>query len=132
MSHKKPTKQSSTGWGGVSSRAVDGHFCGWWACKTTTHSKSKKNNWWYVDLQKPHRVHLVLVHNRLDACCASRLNGAQVYVDRYRCGTIKYKKGVSVYPINCGGRKGRFVKIVHKSNYLQLVEVQVLGIPASK
>ena len=51
ISEKKPTKQSKTGWGGTSQRAVDGNVDGNCIRTTPTKSKSAKNNWWQVDLQ---------------------------------------------------------------------------------
>ena len=48
-------------------------------------------------------------------------------MDSHLCGTIKWNAGQNVYPIDCGGRTGRIVKIVQKTNYLTLAEVQVFG-----
>jgi hypothetical protein len=48
-------------------------------------------------------------------------------LDKYLCGTIKWNSGQNVYPINCGGRTGRYVKVVQNKNYLTLAEVQVFG-----
>ena len=51
----------------------------------------------------------------------------QVYLDGYRCGIITWNAGQNVYPIDCGGRTGRIVKVVQNKNYLTLAEVQVFG-----
>ena len=51
----------------------------------------------------------------------------QVYLDKKLCGTVVYYPDRHVYPISCGGRSGRVVKIVQKNNYLTLAEVQVFG-----
>ena len=122
-----PTKQSSTGWGGKSSRAVDGNTNGHYGVRTSTHSRAKKNNWWQVDLLHKYPIHLVVIHNRWD-CCQKRIDGAEVWVGKKKCGTVKYLPGVHVYPINCKGAKGRIIKVVQKKNYLTLAEVQVIMI----
>eukprot|EP00116_Pleurobrachia_bachei_P012307 sb/3472569/ len=46
----KETKQSSTGWGGVSSRAVDGETSGNWGHGSCTHGNNRGLQWWEVDL----------------------------------------------------------------------------------
>ena len=127
LSQGRPTKQNSVGWGGVPQRAVDGNVDGQWRAGTSTHSRTNRNNWWQVDLQARNKVYLILIHNRVD-CCQNRLNGAQVYLDKHLCGTIKWNSGQIVYSINCGGKTGRFVKVVQKKNYLTLAEVQVFGL----
>jgi len=125
LSYHKPSTMLTTGHGGVASRAVDGNANGWWKTGTGIHTAGKKHAW-QVDLEKVYPVYTVIVHNRWDNCCTSRINGAKVYVDTHLCGTIKYKKGVSVYPVNCGGKKGRIVKITHKT-IINIAEVEVLG-----
>lgn len=49
LAYKKPTSQSSTGWGGVPERAVDGKESGIWNHGTCTHTNGA--GWWMVDLQ---------------------------------------------------------------------------------
>ena len=51
-------------------------------------------------------------------------------MDKHLCGTITWNADKNVYPIDCGGRTGRIVKVVQNKNYLTLAEVQVFG-PAS-
>ena len=70
-------------------------------------------NWWQVDLQGIYPVYLVVIHNRWDGCCQSRINKAVVTLDGTKCGVVNWMKGITVYPISCGGRKGRIVKITH-------------------
>ena len=77
LSLNKPTSQSSTGWGGKSSRAVDGNPNGHYGRRTSTHTRTPKNSWWQVNLQKAHPIHLVIIHNRVD-CCHNRIDGAKV------------------------------------------------------
>ena len=80
LSHKKKTKQSSTGWGGVPSRAVDGNPDGVYGRKSVSHSRKKRNNWWLVDLGEKKHINLVLVYNRADRCCAKRISGTKVWI----------------------------------------------------
>ena len=40
---------------------------------------------------------------------------------------MHWQSSQSVYPINCGGKSGRIVKVVQNKNYLTLAEVQVFG-----
>ena len=131
LSMKRPTKSSSVGWGGVPQRAVDGNVDGAYSARTSQHSKVNKNNWWQVDLQRKYKVYLVLIHNRADACCRDRINGAQVFLDKQLCGTVQWNAFENVYPINCGGKTGQIVKVVQKDNYLTLAEVQVFGTRAA-
>ena len=126
LSQGRPTKQDSVGWGGQPSRAVDGNANGQWGSGTSSHTARNKNSWWQVDLQGTHAVYLVVIHNRWD-CCQDRINGAVVKVDKHVCGTVKYNKALRVYPISCGGAKGRIVRIEQPKNYLTLAEVQVFG-----
>ena len=127
LSSKRPTKASSVGWGGVPQKAVDGNVAGAYGAGTTYHSKSNKDNWWQVDLQRKYKVYMVLIHNRADACCKSRINGAQVFLDKQLCGTIQWNAFENTYPVNCDGKAGQVVKVVQKDNYLALAEVQVFG-----
>ena len=48
-------------------------------------------------------------------------------MDNYKCGEIEYHRGVTMYPINCGGRAGRIVKVKQPHDFLHLAEVQVFG-----
>ncbi len=46
----KPTAESNEGWGGQSSRAVDGNTNGNWLGGSCTHTTNSPNNYWTVDL----------------------------------------------------------------------------------
>src|SRR4051812_10353384 len=46
----KPTSQSSTGYGGDPSRAVDGNTSGVWTNNSVTHTNFGHQPWWQVDL----------------------------------------------------------------------------------
>ena len=51
----------------------------------------------------------------------------QVYVGSKKVGTLRWRKGVDVYMFPCNGAAGSFVKVVHKSNWLHMAEIQVFG-----
>ena len=130
LSHKQPTKSGPQGWGGKSSRAVDGNTSGSWKHGSCTHSKAPKGtgNWWRVDFKRgkgPYRIHTVRIWNRKD-CCSERIHGAQVYAGRHQCGVVHYA-GDHFHDVDCGGREARHVTIRQPHNYLTLCEVQVYG-----
>ena len=64
----KPTFQASTGYSGVSSRAVDGNKDTHYGGGSCTHTKIEVNPWWAVDLQWSgvHVVGQVNITNRGD------------------------------------------------------------------
>ena len=78
-----PTSQTSVGWSGAASRAVDGKSNGVWSQATCTHSANAGKNHWQVDLLDEKSVSKVVIHNRRD-CCQDRIDGAQV-----NCSFIK-------------------------------------------
>ena len=48
-------------------------------CRSVTHSKTNKDNWWAVDLGKVYAVNMVVLYNRQD-CCQDRIDGATVSI----------------------------------------------------
>lgn len=76
---QKPTSQSTTAHGGVSSRAVDGNTSGIWNDGSITHTTSQTNPWWRVDLGDNYILSSISVFNRTN-CCTGRLTGAKVMV----------------------------------------------------
>merc|ERR1711977_457340 len=81
--------QSSMGWGGVASRAIDGKTNGQWSGRSCTHSRYNKNNWWKLEFDSPVSVNAVKIYNRMD-CCQNRINGAEVYAGEVLCGKIEF------------------------------------------
>lgn len=69
--------QSSTGYGGVPSRAIDGNTSGTWSNGSVTHTNTESNPWWELDMGFSNKVYQIDIHNRTD-CCSSRLNGVIV------------------------------------------------------
>ena len=60
----KPTFQSSTGWRGDSSKAVDGDRTTAFGNGLCTHTVFAPTPWWAVDLQQQYLVHRVDLTNR--------------------------------------------------------------------
>lgn len=73
----KSASQSSTDFGGVASRAVDGNTSGVFNAGSVTHTLTQSNPWWKVDLGTDNFVMSVDIFNRTD-CCGDRLGGSVV------------------------------------------------------
>jgi hypothetical protein len=71
--------QSTTGWGGIASRAVDGNTNGnFWNNSVTHTSGTEENPWWILDLGSGiatfgTAIDKIVIYNRTD-CCAERLD----------------------------------------------------------
>ncbi len=128
----KPARQSSIGWNGQASRAVDGNTNGhFFNGNTVTHTQNTLNPWWEVDLQQTHAINRVHFFNRTD-CCGERLNGAIVILyDANRREIRRYAIGRAqrVNPVHFGvwARHVRVQLPGGNRNHLSLAEVQVLG-----
>ena len=137
-----PAKQSSTGWGGVASRAVDGDTNGNYSARSrsVTHTGKMSNPWWEVDLGVKYDITRIEIWNRTD-CCSSRLNNFYITVSNISGPNgQRYFKGRRYYDANqnpeipwsfTGKRRGRFVRIqrIVTDDYLSLAEVKVYGTP---
>jgi hypothetical protein len=137
----KTTTQSSTGFGGVSARAVDGNTNGNWAVNSVTHTNSSANAWWQVDLGAVQQIVQIKIWNRTD-CCGERLSNFYVLVssDPFASTDLNStlsQPGVSAFPApsQAGtpttvtvGKPGRFVRVqLVGTNYLSLAEVEVIA-----
>lgn len=56
--------QSSTGWEGAASRAIDGNTSGDYSAGSVTHTESEADAWWRCEFAGPRRVARVVIHNR--------------------------------------------------------------------
>merc|ERR1712109_75945 len=128
----KPTTQSRTSHGGVSSRAVDGNTNGNWNNRSVTHTPRMSNPSWSVDLRGKYRIDEIKVYNRQD-CCTYRLSGFKVIVwdasdeaftYTHAGGTPARVTTISVPP-TVGGRVE--VKLEGNNKILSLAEVEVFG-----
>ena len=71
--------QSSTDFGGVASRAIDGDSNPLWSSGTLTHTADLANSWWEVDLGGTYVIGGVRLFNRGD-CCWQRLSNFRVSI----------------------------------------------------
>ncbi|BDD08500.1 hypothetical protein FUAX_09320 [Fulvitalea axinellae] len=137
------TSQSSTGWGGLSPRAVDGNTSGVWTHWSVTHTKAYTSQpYWTVDLGEVAEIDFINVYNRSD-CCSQRLSNFHVLVSEQpftqsslsgsqnQAGVIDiYHAGQGEFPsvlrINA---TGRYIRIQLEGNVhaLSLAEVEVMG-----
>jgi hypothetical protein len=68
----KPARQSSTGYGGPATFAVDGNTDGVYASKSTTHTNQENSPRWEVDLGASQTIERIAIWRRTD-CCPERL-----------------------------------------------------------
>jgi len=141
----KPATQSSTGYGGDPSRAVDGNTSGVWANNSVTHTNLSHQPWWQVDLLQGRYIDTINVFGRTDPCCTSRLANYWVLVsnDPFTSTDLattlaqpnvqhQYVLGGSQLPMQSFtfGMVGRYVRVqLSGDDYLSLAEVQVLDQP---
>jgi hypothetical protein len=121
---KGKTSQSSEGWSGGPSRAVDGNAAQSYGSGTCTHTTNSGKPWWKLDFGSSKTVVKVQVWNRSD-CCASRLNGVQVKVGSSVCGTLT--SSTSTQTVTCNKKGSSLVMQMPRSDYLTLCEVKVTG-----
>jgi hypothetical protein len=137
----KTATQSSTGYGGVASRAVDGNTNGNFNNNSVAHTNNEAQPWWQVDLGAVGNLTTIEVYNRTD-CCSDRTKDFYVFVSDVPftstslSATIS-QSGVSSYHITgqAGSpttitinRTGRYVRVqLVSTNYLHLAEVKVMG-----
>ena len=131
MALGRPTFQSSTAFSGVSSRAVDGNTSGVWNNGSITHTNNSNGAWWRVDLDITTSIDQIIVFNRTDSCCASRLSDFYVEVlnESGRVTGSLYVRSLSEssLTINANGTQAKSVRIrLAGTNVLSLAEVQVI------
>jgi hypothetical protein len=71
--------QSSTGFGGVASRGIDGNTNPNYGGGSITHTNGEAGGWWEVDLGAAYVLSRIVLWNRSD-CCAHRLTNFRVTV----------------------------------------------------
>jgi beta-galactosidase len=76
----KPATQSSTSYGGLAARAVDGNTSGLWEKGSVTHTSNNLNAWWEVDLQNSYQITSIELWNRTNACCIARLSNYYLFI----------------------------------------------------
>lgn len=135
LAYGKPATQSSTGFGGDPSRAVDGNTDGDFGHGSVSHS-GPGPSWWQVDLEQVEPVGELMIHKRTD-CCTEELDDFNILVStdgvNWTTFTHDSHKKWSVYLATSEGepiirrsinRPVRYVRI-ETDNVLHLAEVQV-------
>jgi len=121
--------QSSTGYGGSASRAIDGNSNGKWGNGSVTHTAPNTNAWWQVRLSQTSNINQIVIHNRTDNCCTARLSNYTVSVLDNSGNTVwSQKYSGAPNPTNTINlnRTGRTVR-VSLNGTLSLAEVEVIG-----
>jgi putative heme-binding domain-containing protein len=81
--------QSSTAYGGVAARAIDGNKSGRYGDGGQTHTEEDTPNpWWEVDLGKEYPIESIVIYNRTDGSLGSRLKGFTLRVLNAERGTV--------------------------------------------
>ncbi|MEL6944313.1 MAG: discoidin domain-containing protein [Bacteroidota bacterium] len=142
--------QSSTGWDGHSSRAIDGNVDGNYRADdpSVTHTQKDANSYWEVDLGAPYAstiINKIELWNRRD-CCGDRLSNYKVFVSDVPFTSTDLNATISqanrsngkIKVFNVGGnngnmksltvnRTGRYVRVqLVNRNYLSLAEVRIV------
>ncbi len=137
------TAQSSMGWDGAASRAVDGNTNGNYSANpaSVTHTQIEAQPWWQVDLGSIANLNSISIWNRTD-CCSDRLSNFYVFVSDVPFTSTNLNAtlsqiGVSNY-FTAGpagtttnlviNRTGRYIRVqLADTNALSLAEVQIMG-----
>ncbi len=122
---QKPTSQSSTAFGGDSSRAVDGNTDGLFWNQSVTHTATGPS-WWQVDLLAVEPVGEVVIHNRSD-CCSELLHDFDISVSQDGVTWETFARPGPANAINrvAIDRPARYVRIANP-DVLHMAEVEVL------
>lgn len=129
--------QSSTDYGGLPERAIDGNTDGNFANNSVSSTANGTNGsntlkWWQVDLGENKTILDLVIFNRTGSSYGTRLNNFTVEV-KDADGKITFSQLFTTSPspstsINLNGVTGKVVKISKTSDYgLTLAEVQVFG-----
>ena len=144
LSLGQPSQQSSTSHSGVASRAVDGNTNGVYNARSVTHTSPSSNQaWWQVDLGDQALVDNIVLFNRIDACCTSRLSNFYVMVSPQPFGSRSLGEllndqsiqrsfhsslSSNSIEIDFNNAQGQYVRIqLQNSGVLSLAEVEVMG-----
>ena len=118
---------------GLADLAIDGDTNGAWSNRSVTHTQNEAQAWWQVRLASDTNIEEIVIWNRTDSCCMTRLSNFDVFVYN-SAGELQYKEEVEETPypsktIYTPGVIGNRVRIKLKSDSspLSLAEVQVFG-----
>ena len=140
----RPTSQITTGFGGVSSRAVDGDTNGNYSAGSVTHTSGNDNQpWWQVDLGQQSDIQNIEIWNRTNGNLGNRLSDFTLFVSdedpsERSLADLLSDSTVSSFPFEgtpgeattiLANVTGRFIRIQlpGSANALSLAEVIVNG-----
>ena len=129
--------QSSTDWGGIASRAIDGNTSGDYSKASITHTSTAGQPWWQVELAQWVTINRVRIYNRTNNCCASRLDNFVIQLSNdpyfqniiYQTNNQRYFGGASK-DFNIPNVRAKYVRVrlqTSDTNPLSLAEVEVYG-----
>ena len=136
------TAQSGTSYGGVADRAIDGNTNGAYNQRSVTHTTSQPQSWWQVDLTQQSAIEQIVLFNRTDLCCTSRLSDVHVFVSEVPFGNqildeLLAQDNLHHVYVNGELQAGTALSVNHSGRYvrvqlagtepLSLAEVQVIG-----
>ena len=136
--------QSSTGFGGVASRAIDGNNSGSYRGRSVTHTiRDGSRPWWQANLESFSNVTEIRLWNRTD-CCSDRLTDFYVFLSafpfssadvnetlndpnvwsHFHAGAGAVGESINI-PVNTSGQ---YVRVqLANSGVLSLAEIEVFG-----
>ncbi len=120
--------QSTTGYSGVPERAIDGNTDGIYNNNSVTHTNTGDlAPWWQVDLGGSFPLDVIMLWNRTDTCCISRLSNFQLTVLDDGEGEVwsdaYYTEGTGYVPA-----EGLMIELPEGTNG-QFVRIDLLGAP---
>uniref|UniRef100_A0A8C5CG61 Fucolectin tachylectin-4 pentraxin-1 domain-containing protein n=1 Tax=Gadus morhua TaxID=8049 RepID=A0A8C5CG61_GADMO len=130
--------QSTTDWGGLAERSIDGNSDPDFEHYTCSITAKQAKPWWRLELPGVYRVSEIVVTNRNIG--RSMLNNVEILIgdslsnngnDNPRCAIINDDPGCLTQTVKCWGMEGRFINFYrssHEIEYLQLCEVKVYGV----
>jgi hypothetical protein len=127
---KGTATQSTTGYGGVPGRAIDGNTSGVFGRGSVTSTLRSSQPWWEVRLPESMPIESINVYNRTD-CCTERLSDYTVSILDDDRNTV-FSRNFSDPPlpstsIAINGIAGRTVRVqLNGTGWLSLAEVQVI------
>ncbi len=143
IAFNKTVSQSSTQYGGMPERAVDGNTNGDWDNGSVTHTFEDENAWWEVDLGGIYNIETIEIWNRTNSCCMSRLSDYYLFASDHPFETKKLNGTLSQsnvwrvfksdYPNPADtfmvGRTARYIRVqsTHSTEELNIAEVIVTG-----
>lgn len=72
--------QSSTAYRGDAIRAIDDNIDGKYRNNSVTHTSNESNAWWELELENTSNINQIVIYNRTDSCCRTRLSDFSVSV----------------------------------------------------